>query len=121
MDIDPEYSTLSNPVKMKKTWRGNLKQTYEEIVTTYGSLPEEPSSSGIQGVYQLPATESWREREGVEPTAPTEGPGPTDLKSEKPTGTHPLPLISLFKQALQSISKQAEQSLQFIENTVHGS
>ena len=34
---------------------------------------------------------AWREREGVEPTAPTEGPGPTDLKSAKPTGTHPLP------------------------------
>ena len=34
---------------------------------------------------------SKREREGVEPTAPTEGPGPTDLKSAKPTGAHPLP------------------------------
>ena len=33
----------------------------------------------------------WREREGIEPTAPTEGPGPTDLKSAKPTRTHPLP------------------------------
>ena len=36
---------------------------------------------------------AWREREGVEPTAPTEGPGPTDLKSAKPTGTHPLPYL----------------------------
>ena len=82
---------LSNPVKMKKTWRGNLKQTYEELVNTFGSLPETPSSSSIQAFYQLPAIKSWREREGVEPTAPTEGPGPTDLKSAKPTRTHPLP------------------------------
>ena len=37
----------------------------------------------------------WREREGVEPTTPTEGPGPTDLKSAKPTGTHPLPRSSV--------------------------
>jgi len=35
--------------------------------------------------------QTWREREGVEPTIPTEGPGSTDLKSEKPTRTHPLP------------------------------
>ena len=34
---------------------------------------------------------AWREREGVEPTAPTAGPGPTDLKSAKPTRAHPLP------------------------------
>ena len=40
---------------------------------------------------------AWREREGVEPTTPTEGPGPTDLKSAKPTGTHPLPRSSADK------------------------
>ena len=35
--------------------------------------------------------EGWREREGVEPTVPTAGPGPSDLKSVEPTGAHPLP------------------------------
>ena len=38
---------------------------------------------------------NWREREGVEPTTPTEGPGPTDLKSARPTGAHPLPRYDL--------------------------
>ena len=36
---------------------------------------------------------AWREREGVEPTAPTAGPGPTDLKSANPTRDHPLPRL----------------------------
>ena len=86
---------LSLLLNGKRPWRGNLKERYEELVNTFvntnGSLPETPSSSSIQAVYQLPAIKSWREREGVEPTAPTEGPGPTDLKSAKPTRTHPLP------------------------------
>jgi len=33
----------------------------------------------------------WRECEGVEPSAHTEGRTPTELKSARPTGTHPLP------------------------------
>ena len=34
---------------------------------------------------------AWRECEGVEPSADGEGSLPADLKSVKPTGTHPLP------------------------------
>ena len=93
LGISPTY--LSLLLAGKRPWRGNLKERYEEFVNTFvntnGSLPETPSSSSIQAFYQLPAIKSWREREGVEPTAPTEGPGPTDLKSAKPTRTHPLP------------------------------
>ena len=93
LGISPTY--LSLLLNGKRPWRGNLKERYEELVNTFvntnGSLQEAPSSSKIQAVYQLLATKRWREREGVEPTAPTEGPGPTDLKSAKPTGTHPLP------------------------------
>ena len=37
---------------------------------------------------------SWRECEGVEPSADGEGSLPADLKSVKPTGTHPLPRSS---------------------------
>ena len=92
LGISPTY--LSLLLNGKRPWRGNLKERYEELVNTNDTLPEAPSCSSIQGVYQLPTTESWREREGVEPTAPTEGPGPTDLKSAKPTGTHPLPQSS---------------------------
>jgi len=96
LGISPTY--LSLLLNGKRPWRGNLKERYLELVNTFvntnGSLQEVPSSSKIQAVYQLPATKSWREREGVEPTAPTEGPGPTDLKSAKPTGTHPLPSSS---------------------------
>ena len=44
-------------------------------------MPEEPAR----------VSDLWREREGVEPTVPTEGPGPSDLKSVEPTGAHPLP------------------------------
>ena len=93
LGISPTY--LSLLLNGKRPWRGNLKECYEELVNTFvntnGSLPETPSYSSIQAVYQLPAIKSWREREGVEPTAPTEGSGPTDLKSAKPTRTHPLP------------------------------
>ena len=60
-----------------------MKERYEELVNTNNSLPEAPSSSSIQAIDQLPAIKSWREREGVEPTAPTEGPGPTDLKFDR--------------------------------------
>ncbi len=95
LGISPTY--LSLLLNGKRPWRGNLKERYEELVNTFvntnNSLPETPSYSSIQAVYQLPAIKSWREREGVEPTAPTEGPGPTDLKSAKPTGTHPLPRL----------------------------
>ena len=38
--------------------------------------------------------EYWRECEGVEPSADGEGSLPADLKSVKPTGTHPLPRFS---------------------------
>ena len=36
-------------------------------------------------------TKGWREREGVEPTDPTEGQGQTVLKTAGPTGVHPFP------------------------------
>jgi transcriptional regulator with XRE-family HTH domain len=85
LGISPTY--LSLLLNGKRPWRGNLKERYEELVNTFvntnNSLPETPSYSSIQAVYQLPAIKSWREREGVEPTAPTEGPGPTDLKSSR--------------------------------------
>ncbi len=93
LGISPTY--LSLLLAGKRPWRGNLKERYEELVSTFvntnNSLSNTPSSTDIQAIDQLPATKSWREREGVEPTAPTEGPGPTDLKSAKPTRTHPLP------------------------------
>ena len=84
-------TSLSLLLAGKRLWRGNLKERYEELVITFvntnNSLPEPPSYSSIQAVAHLPATKRWREREGVEPPAPTEGPGPTDLKSV-PTRTH---------------------------------
>lgn len=39
---------------------------------------------------------AWRECKGVEPSAHIEGCTPADLKSVKPTGTHPLPLVCLI-------------------------
>ena len=93
LGISPTY--LSLLLNGKRPWRGDLRERYEELVNTFvntnNSLPEAPSSSSIQAIDQLPAIKSWREREGVEPTAPTAGPGPTDLKSAKPTRTHSLP------------------------------
>ncbi len=85
LGISPTY--LSLLLNGKRPWRGNLKERYEEFVNTFvntnNSLPETPSYSSIQAVDHLPATKRWREREGVEPTAPTEGPGPTDLGETK--------------------------------------
>ena len=93
LGISPTY--LSLLLNGKRPWRGNLKERYEEFVNTFvntnGSLPETPSSSSIQAVYQLPATKSWREREGVEPTPQHEGAKATDLKSARATGPHPPP------------------------------
>ena len=40
-------------------------------------------------------TKGWREREGVEPTDPTEGQGQTVLKTAGPTGAHPFPKTPL--------------------------
>ena len=86
LGISPTY--LSLLLNERRPRRGNLKERYEELVNTFvntnRSLQGIPSSPKIQAVYQLPAIKSWREREGVEPTAPTEGPGPTDLKSSRP-------------------------------------
>ncbi len=47
---------------------------------------------GVDYLVEPATRQLWRECEGVEPTAPTAGLGPTDLKSARPTGTHPLPL-----------------------------
>ena len=93
LGISPTY--LSLLLNGKRPWRGNLKERYEELVNTFvntiGSRQEVSSSASKHADKRFPAIKSWREREGVEPTAPTEGPGPTDLKSARPTGTHPLP------------------------------
>ena len=99
LGISPTH--LSLLLNGKRPWRGNLKERYEELVNTFvntnGSRQEVSSSASKHADKQLPATKSWREREGVEPTAPTEGPGPTDLKSAKPTGAHPLPWPSIIR------------------------
>jgi len=93
LGISPTH--LSLLLNGKRPWRGNLKERYEELVNTFvntnGSRQEVSSSASKHADNQLSTIKSWREREGVEPTAPTEGPGPTDLKSARPTGTHPLP------------------------------
>ena len=66
--------------------RGGYKSGYK---TAASQFPREATQRTSES--PVTANYSWREREGVEPTAPTEGPGPTDLKSAKPTRTHPLP------------------------------
>ena len=47
---------------------------------------------------------SWRECEGVEPSADGEGSLPADLKSVKPTGTHPLPRFDHIRGGYSNIS-----------------
>ena len=116
LGISPTY--LSLLLNGKRPWRGDLRERYEELVNTFvntnNSLPETPSSSSIQAFYQLPAIKSWREREGVEPTAPTEGPGPTDLKSAKPTRTHPLPKQDLRRRMTARSNSTNYQSLDLL-------
>ncbi len=51
----------------------------------------------------------WRECKGVEPSARIEGCTPADLKSVKPTGTHPLP-----RQSLSSMLKR--KRFEFVYN-----
>ncbi len=53
-----------------------------------------PGDNNLGGLF-MPVC-SWREREGVEPTAPTEGPGPTDLKSSRPYLNKPHELVNSF-------------------------
>ena len=53
--------------------------------------PKDEKSDGSNAVRLSFAPDKWREREGVEPTVDTVGCPPTDLKSARPTGAHPLP------------------------------
>ena len=96
LGISPAY--LSYMVNGKRPWRSDMKERYEELVNTVTLVARmltggQTLRATLSVTRCLPPTpiSRWREREGVEPTAPTEGPGPTDLKSAKPTRTHPLP------------------------------
>ena len=78
----------------KRKLAPEIEARYHELVTSgYKNTPPEPVNN-VQEV-QNPAlvyqSIDWREREGVEPTAPTAGLLPTELKSAKPTRAHPLP------------------------------
>ena len=99
LGISPTY--LSLILSGRRPWRGNLKERYEELVNTFvntdGRLGKMPLAPRQLSIHPSSDTNNWREREGVEPTAPTEGPGPTDLKSAKPTGAHPLPWLSIIR------------------------
>ena len=76
------------------------------------SCPSAPSTICARTCHELsgsasldrPACESWRECEGVEPSADGEGSLPADLKSVKPTGTHPLPRFGHTRGGYRNIS-----------------
>ena len=62
-----------------------------------------PRWQECSGQYRL-AHGCWRECEGVEPSADGEGSLPADLKSVKPTGTHPLPRFGHTRGGYRNIS-----------------
>jgi len=61
------------------------------------------SSSESQAIFE--PSGDWRECEGVEPSAHVEGRTPAELKSVRPTGTHPLPCHFLNPTRISRVSE----------------